>query len=161
MSGQVDIDTGEFLQLTLTIPVLAVQGGENDIAMGGSLSYTFGGTAMTAVINLTVRDNSAGEAIRLESFAVDSVEVAGGDRVSVTGRAFHSAHGHVDVTTATPFLVAFGDDFPSSGVLRADGADGTWVRLTAVSSTHYRLEADTDGDGTPDWASGFLPWGDL
>ncbi|MDW7711494.1 MAG: hypothetical protein SCH98_13575 [Deferrisomatales bacterium] len=161
MNGQVDIDTGEFLQLKLTIPVLSVQGGETDVAMGGSLSYTFGGTATTAVIDLTVRDNGAGEAIRLEDFVVGSVEVAGGERVTVTGRAFHSAHGHVDVTTATPFLVAFGDDVPSSGVLRADGADGTWVRLTAVSSTHYRLEADTDGDSTPDWDSGLVPWGDL
>lgn len=160
MVGRADPDTGVFSQLSLTISRLTIRDAVDDVSMGGPLAFTFQGSASTAVMTVTLRDNNAGEANRLENFTVATAEVAGGDQIAVAGRTFHSAHGHVDVTTPNPFLIAFGDDNPSSGVLLAQGANATWTRLTAVSATQYLLEADTTGDGTADYSE-LLFWDDL
>lgn len=160
MVGQVDLDTGDFGQLSLTISRLTIRDAVDDVSMGGTLAFTFQDSASTAVMTMTVRDNNAGEAIRLENFTVTTAEVAGGDRITVAGRTFHSAHGHVDVTTPTPFFIGFSDENPSSGELLAEGANATWARLTAVSATQCLLEADTTGDGTADYSE-LLFWDDL
>jgi hypothetical protein len=81
----------------------------------------------------------------------------------VSGKYYHPDHGYVVISTSTNFRVYFGSKWPSQGVLILDGKTGiaggsTKARLTVVSSTTYRIEADTNGDGVYDWNSGILSW---
>lgn len=67
-----------------------------------------------------------------------------------------------DVTLSTP--AAFEryaiDPYPRSGQLRAVGAGGSRVQVTALSVTTVRIELDANGDGTFE-QSRDLPWGAL
>jgi len=64
----------------------------------------------------------------------------------------------IDCHTDTPFHIDDGDEWPSSGVFIVGGEGGTEAQLTALSSTTYIVDADTDGDGIYDWDSGVLNW---
>lgn len=84
----------------------------------------------------------------------------------VSGRFYDPNYGYVDVTTPTPFIYQTGDDYPESGELLMEGADGvacpTAALLTALSSTECQVEADTDGDcAFDDYDSGVINWTDL
>jgi hypothetical protein len=84
----------------------------------------------------------------------------------ISGRYYDPDYGYVEVYTEGPLRIDDGDDWPSDGVLVVTGDTGiaggsTMARLTALSSTTYQVEADTNGDGTYDWDSGVLYWADL
>jgi hypothetical protein len=67
-----------------------------------------------------------------------------------------------DVTLSTPavFERYAIDPYPRSGQLRAVGAGGSRVQLTALSVTTVRIELDANGDGSFE-QSRDLPWGAL
>jgi hypothetical protein len=72
-----------------------------------------------------------------------------GSGVEINGRIYDPDLGYVDLQTVQ-------DITSSSGVLVATGSNGTRARLTILSSSTYKVEADTDGDGVYDWDSGVL-----
>lgn len=55
--------------------------------------------------------------------------------------------GAVTVTTTDPFLVYYGDSYPSSGQLVITGKNGASIRITAQASV-VQIEYDLDGNGT-------------
>ena len=78
-----------------------------------------------------------------------------------SGRYYDLDEGYVVVSTDSPFRVYDGDDWPSEGVLVVTGDGSTKARLTVLTSTTFRVEADTDGDGSYDFDSGDLNWSDF
>jgi uncharacterized repeat protein (TIGR01451 family) len=81
---------------------------------------------------------------------------------SVTGRAFHSVHGFVDIRTITP--LSFGSTqavFPQSGEVELTGANGASILVTALSATAVRLSLNLD-NGLPGFERVVtLAWADL
>jgi uncharacterized protein (DUF2141 family) len=82
---------------------------------------------------------------------------------TISGLYYDPDHGYVTVSTTTPFRLYAVNSNPSQGVLIIDGRTGiaggsTKARLTAISAGTYRVEADTNGDGSYDWNSGTLNW---
>lgn len=82
---------------------------------------------------------------------------------TISGTYYDHDHGYVSVSTTTPFILYSGYDHPSQGVLIIDGRTGiaggsTKARLTAITASTYRVEADTNGDGSYDWNSGTVNW---
>lgn len=86
------------------------------------------------------------------------MEESGYVEFEVSGRYYDPDYGYVDFHTDTPFHIDDGDEWPSAGVLIVEGEGGTEAQLTALSSTTYIVDADTDGDGIYDWDSGVLNW---
>jgi uncharacterized repeat protein (TIGR01451 family) len=79
----------------------------------------------------------------------------------ITGRAFHSVHGWVDISTVVPLVFgSLTQVFPENGQLLLVGANGTSILVTALSTTAVRLALDLDGNGGPDRVS-TLAWTDL
>jgi len=83
-----------------------------------------------------------------------------------SGRYYDPDEGYVVVSTEEAFVIYDGDDWPLQGVLVITGDTGseggrTKARLTVLTSTTFRVEADTDVDGSYDWDSGVLDWSDF
>jgi hypothetical protein len=53
--------------------------------------------------------------------------------------------GRIDYGTTTPFQSVDGD-YPATGVLRIDGANGTSVVVTALNEENLQLAIDSNGD---------------
>jgi hypothetical protein len=84
----------------------------------------------------------------------------------MNGRFYHSDHGYVDVNTSSPFVMENNDSQPNSGVMELTGENGeaggpTKAKLTAISNTQCRVEADANGDGEYDYDSGIILWDEL
>ena len=74
---------------------------------------------------------------------------------------YHPDYGYGDVVTVTPFFIATGDTFPSSGQLVVTGAANSKARLTALSSTQFQVEVDADGDDIYETTVGPVDWTSL
>jgi hypothetical protein len=117
-----------------------------------------------------LRDNRTGKVYSFVNCIMDAWDGddTGGEHTyaTLTGRFFDPDHGYVDLTTPDPIKIYWDDKFPSAGILEADGANGTAggstkARLTAISDTSCRVDADTNGDDTFDYSSGTMSWSEL
>lgn len=92
-------------------------------------------------------DNS--QTLRLSNYILWAGEDDTGDFHISTGYALSSTvlGGVFQVVTETPFIIASGDTYPSTGVLTVTGADGNGVRLTTIDANTVRLDYEITGDG--------------
>jgi hypothetical protein len=116
-----------------------------------------------ATMNMMVRDDQAGEVFMVQNYQVQISEGSGGVEVemAIDGRYYDPHEGYVDIDTTVTFVIMYGDDNPSSGVLTVTGANNSSARLTAISSTQCLVEVDADGDGTYEYSSGNISWNEL
>jgi hypothetical protein len=118
-------------------------------------------------MTMLLQDNSTGKVYKVEAYTLTLTEqVNYADVELLSGRYFDPDYGYVSITTTTPLRIYVGDNYPSDGVIVVTGNTGiaggsTMARLTALNSTTYQIEADTNGDGAYDWNSGVLNWSDL
>jgi hypothetical protein len=157
-SGKFDVDTEVFLRFRLTLHTVSVTSGSDSFTTSGSVSFNFQASPPTATIDIRVRDNSTGKVYWANDYSITLVEESGYVEFEISGRYYDPDYGYVDFHTETPFHIDDGDEWPSAGVLIVEGEGGTEARLTALSSTTYIVDVDTDGDGTYDWDSGVLNW---
>ncbi|MBI5058085.1 MAG: hypothetical protein HZB61_15855 [Nitrospirae bacterium] len=161
-SGKVDVNTEDFLQLSISFDTLSAASGSDSFTADGDIAFDFDASPMTATINVLLKDNSTADVFKIENFSMTMSDGSNYVDVSVvSGRFYHPDYGYVDAYTSTALRIYSGDDWPSQGVLVCAGNTGTKSRLTALSSTQYTVEADTNGDGTFDYNSGPLNWADL
>lgn len=79
--------------------------------------------------------------------------------MTFTGRYFVHDYGYVNLSTEKPFRIYDNDFWPSSGAAIATGDLGTKAKLSAINSSSFIVEADTDGDGLfDDYSSGAIFW---
>jgi hypothetical protein len=113
----------------------------------------------TYTYNIFVTDEGSSKTFWFSDYILRKVETS---RIlyyalNISGRFYDPDQGYVDLQTTTDFSYQ-GQTYPSSGVLIANGSNGTMARLTALSSMTYKVEADTNGDGTYEWDSGVKYW---
>lgn len=138
--GDMATGSGAFdLDLDLTAPL------QSDLTVSGAL----------------LQVSSGADAWVLRDFAISVFEDATGasllTRYSGTGTLEGSDFdGAVDFVTVSP-LVAAGDDYPSSGEVLIQGADGATIRATALSAQTLELAIDLDGDDVVDDTQQ-IPW---
>jgi hypothetical protein len=115
-----------------------------------------------AAMDILIQDNITAEVYWVNDYTLRITQGAGYTEIEASGRFYHPGHGYVIVTTLEPLVVNDADWSPSSGMLMVEGTIGpggsyTAARLTALSSTTYLVEADTDGDGLfDDYSEEFL-----
>jgi hypothetical protein len=169
-SGQVDPDTEELIEFNFSFDNLTVTSGSDSFTVDGNISFDLtvspGTMTMTMTMTMLLKDNNTGKVYKVENYTMTLTKEVNYVDVEVSGKFFDPDYGYVFITTTAPLCIYDGDDYPSDGVLVVTGNTGigggsTMARLTALSSTTYQVEADTNGDGTYDWNSGVLNWSDL
>jgi hypothetical protein len=162
-SGQINPGTGEMLQFGFSFNNLALGSDVDSITISGTLSMDAQSIPMVATMDILIKDNISTEVYWVNDYTLRTIQRAGYTEIEASGRFYHPGHGYVIVTTLEPLVVNDTDGSPSSGVLLVEGTIGpggslTAARLTALPSTTYLVEADTDGDGQFDDYSEEFPW---
>ncbi|NNG02218.1 MAG: hypothetical protein HKM93_22770 [Desulfobacteraceae bacterium] len=163
-TGVLDTDAGEFVSFRFTFDNLTSNSGFGSVTLDGSMEMAVSGETVTISMSLLV-DNE-GETFRIDDYQIAAEDFITYSVVSFSGRFYHPDEGYITLSTGAPLYINHSDIYPYDGVLLFTGADGsadgpTRIRLTAVSDTTCRVEADTNGDGTYDYDSGEMPWEDL
>ena len=162
-SGKVDVNTGNFIQLALSINNFTVASGSVSYTVQGSITYSYQVTSVTVAMTMLLLDNTTGKVFWINPYDMTLSQGSNYVDFQVSGRFYHPDYGYVDISTPTAFRIYSGSTWPSQGLLMLDGKTGiaggsTRARLTVISSNAYEVEADTNGDGTYEWNSGSLSW---
>lgn len=109
-------------------------------------------TITTAAFTETNTVASVTSTRTLQNFAARTDLLAGQATTSYSGTLTSSALGGSSVTfgSTTPFVTLPNGLYPSSGVARAVGANGSAAILTAIDATTVRIDLDANGDGIPE-----------
>jgi hypothetical protein len=159
-SGQVDINTGDFLNFNLDIKMVYIALENQTYIIDGDISVDVSGTLSTASLEMLMQDNS-GEVFWVNNYVliisegVDYVDVSG------TGTFYNPTYGYVVLSTTTPLRTYNIYEWPSSGELQIVGGEGTKARLIAIDENTCRIIAETNGDANYDYDSGQMSWNDL
>lgn len=158
VTGDPNMATGTLsLGSTFTLNNFSVVDGADTFTTNGAFNLTISldqahvnattaisGTSLGIVrngVNLTLTDFSATltDNLSTDAFTYQSKGTVNSSRLN----------GAVTFDTLTPFH-GTGSDFPSGGVFKAVGANGTSVTLTTVDNTRVTLGIDANGDGQVD-----------
>ncbi len=174
ISGTIDGGPGEPSEFTISFTTLTVVSDGDSFTVNGSISFNFDDFyIMTLTINMYVRDNIEGKVYWVSNYELSITTVSSGYYsylydvdIEVSGDFYDPDYGLAVLSTSEHLHIYSGDENPSSGVLIVTGATGiaggsTKARLTALSSTTYKVEADTNGDGAYNWDSGIQYWSEL
>lgn len=148
-SGAYDINA-QTMSFTLNFNSLTTTMGGESFTSSGSMSMNIsmdmenpGPGSYT--MNMVVIDPVTGEDCWLKDYTMTMTPGSGSSDVTVSGRFYHYEFGYVDISTVQDIQVPDYGDYPQSGVIRFDGADGTWATLTFTGSGGYTVAAS---DGT-------------
>lgn len=145
MSGNIDPNTFVFGAMTMTFSNLTISSGSDSFTIDGSITADSSAEPIVVTINIKMKDNTTGKTFWAENYTATITTTINGEEIEISGRFYHSDHGYVDLTTPTPMFIANADEWPSSGVVIATGANNSKVKLTAISNTTYNYEVDADG----------------
>ena len=165
-SGEMDVATGDIITFTFSFDSLNYTSGSESFTLDGDISCDVNDASATCTMDMYLTDNNSGKVYWARDYEMTWTEGSGYGEFEWSGRYYDPDYGYVDISTNTPFVIYDGDAWPSEGVLVIRGETGsaggrTRARLDALSSTTYRVQADTDGDGSYDCDSGELLWADL
>jgi hypothetical protein len=159
-SGQVDINSGDFLNFNLDINMVSLSKGNQSYTMDGDLSVDVSGATSTASLEMKMRDNS-GEVFWVNNYVLNISEAVDFVDIEASGKFYNPTYGYVVLSTITPLRTYNIYEWPSSGELQIVGGEDTKARLIAIDKNTCRIIADTNGDGNDDYDSGQVPWNDL
>lgn len=148
-SGSINVNTLEFdSALAMTFTSLGIKGDGANMTLNGRMSCDLRNidTMLSCTENFDLRDNISGQTFRTENLRVTIMDASGGAQVAISGRFYHPTHGYVEIVTDTSLFVSDNDSWPSVGVIRLLGADGSRARVTVIDASQYTLEVDSDGD---------------
>jgi hypothetical protein len=160
-SGEVDVDTGDFLSFTFSFNNLTATSGSDSFTLRGDISYDVNDSSISVSMDMLLEDNNTRKVYWARDCTMTWTEGAGYVEFEWSGRYYDPDEGYVIVSTDTPFRVYDGENWPSEGILVVTGDGSTKARLTVLTSTTFQVEADTDGDGSYDWDSEVLYWSDF
>jgi hypothetical protein len=159
-SGQVDINSGDFLNFNLDINMVSLNSGNQSYIIDGGISVDVSGPSSTASLEMKMKDNS-GEVFWVNNYVLNISEDVDYVDIKATGRFYNPTYGYVDLSTSTPLRTYNNNKWPSSGELQMVGGEGTKARLIVVNKNFYQIIADTNGDANYDYDSGQMSWNDL
>ena len=159
-SGQVDINSGDFLNFNLDINMVSLSKGNQSYTMDGDLSVDVSEATSRASLEMKMRDNS-GEVFWVNNYVLNISEAVDFVDIEASGKFYNPTYGYVVLSTITPLRTYNIYEWPSSGELQIVGGEGTKARLIAIDENTCRIIADTNGDGNDDYDSGQVPWNDL
>lgn len=165
-SGDIDLDSGEFINMVYDIGYLSCSDGYGTYKMAGTLSMDNQASSPLIKMGMYIQDGNDDYVFWIRDYQITAAEDASGVAMNISGRFYHPDYGYVTLSTQQALITNFSDVLPVSGVLIAIGETGseggpTKAKLTFVDSDLFRVEADTNGSGVYDWDSGELLWSDM
>ncbi len=157
-SGSVDLITSEFLEFSLSFSSLTTTSDSDSFTVSGDITFNYQTSPATATMDILMPDSTSGKVYWVNNYSLTIEDTGAFVDFTVSGRFYDPDYGWVDIGTTTNFQISVGQEYPYQGVLVLDGTGGTQARLTALSSTTYEVEADTDGDGNYDWGPVTSSW---
>lgn len=152
------MDLVAFNTATFAFDFLTVTEAEDSFTMAGDISMDFTVSPIICVIEVLTSDNDSGKVYWVNNYSTNIAEEAGYIEIEIFGRFYDPDYGYILITTSQAFIVDDGDHWPNSGILICEGANNTKVKLTALDESTYRVQADTDSDGSYEWDSGIQYW---
>ena len=157
-SGQLDINSGDFLNFQLSINMVTLKSGNRNYTMDGDISFDMSDTSFTASLDMLMKDNNSGQVYWANNYKLNTSEDVDFLDISLTGRFYHPAHGYVDLSTINMFRTCNSYEWPSSGQLQIVGKEDTKASLVVGSEYFFQVIADTNGDGEYNYSSGQIGW---
>ena len=163
VSGETDVDgtfeasSGVFDTATFSFNDLS----DESHTLDGEISLDFTETPIVATFTVYSKDKKSGQVYWLKDYSINLYELPGRVEIEIFGTFYNPDSGFVTLTTTEPFVVFDEDEWPASGQLVIQGDSASHAQLIAMDQLHYRIEADTQGDGIFDLNSGILNWTDL
>jgi hypothetical protein len=170
-SGQAVVDAQNNINISsisITLSRLTAAYGGDSFTADGSMSispqagYTYIANNSVLSIDMLIKDNATAKIFKLENFTISESLTTGTSSyvdMTITGRYYAPDEGYIDLTTPTTIRIMGEDDWPSSGSLRGIGHNSS-ATLTALDNNAYRLDVDTENNGTADYTENGL-WGNL
>lgn len=144
--------------ITATFTMLTARYRGDDFSADGTMSispqtghaYVEGNMIIT--LGMLIKDKATAKTYKLEDFRItrtSTVAAVSFEDITISGRYYDPDEGYIDLITPTPLRLINGDQWPSSGSLRATGKSDS-ATLTAQSNTTYQLDIDKNGNGSVD-----------
>ena len=160
-SGQAVADTQNNINIssiTVTLAMLTATYGGDSFSADGTMSiapqpgHTYIGNDIVLTIDMLFKDNATTKVYKLENYAISESTTIGTvsyDDITITGRYYDPDEGYIDLSTPATIRIVNNGQWPSNGSLHSTGNNSS-ATITAQSNTTYRLDVDTDGNGSVD-----------
>jgi hypothetical protein len=171
VSGNFDL-ASEAADLTLTLNTITfTYPPELANTVNGSVTGTLDASGINVITDIINRDNNLGKVFWINNYTitaspsdVEDLLNTGEGSFMLTGRYYHPDYGYVDLSTPTGIQIALdleaGTGEITSGAVVCTGNANTKAKLTPLSLTTFKVEADLNNDGIYEWDSGILNFDD-
>jgi hypothetical protein len=154
INGTANLATGEITTIAYAFENLTVDA----FVFRGNVFVNDAATPQMITLDVLFKDNSSNKVYWANDYVLSITGINETDvEIDGTGTYYDPDQGYVIVSTPEPLMVSTGD-WPIHGVLLCVGGNNTKAKLTAISASSYRIEADTNGDDVYDYNSGMLTW---
>lgn len=154
-----DPDSNVITQSTLDIPLLTARSASATLSLSGTITYSREVNSITEVEthNVCLRNEVTQETLKLVNYSsrrtYDNFYAPTTCSETSSGRLYLYALGYVDFSTATPFIYNHYNRLNIAlpelgGPFLVNGAAGTSLKITPLSISQFRLEVDSNGDGS-------------
>lgn len=157
LDGKVDLKKIEIKNLSMSFDDLRSE----EITLKGVISINFAYKPAVMSMDFTAKDAITEKMFWINDYKTQILDKSSYVQFTISGKLFHSDHGYVVLTTPVPFILYNNDDYPSAGILRIHGLNGTKAELRAINDTNCQLKADCDGDGTYETEYDSILWSEL
>jgi hypothetical protein len=176
LSGVLDLNTGDFTSITLTFVNFAMSGGGETMTVSGSISmsvsreivsslgYVYVSRPPTSIYTMSIPDfrmldGSTGKVYMIRNYAVTIYDFDNFEEVLIdSGDFYDHDEGKVSVATTETINQNYIDDYPNDGVFVVTGLSNTSATLTFINSISYKVDVDSDGNGSIDFTDGPNFW---
>jgi len=135
-----------------------------DLFIDGIITFRDSGSTATVTFNVSMYDYVTEEGFWIDNYRAVVVEDTGNslDTVTITGRFYDYHDGYVDISTVTPVVVPWNQDYPILGELQMTGAMGYWIKIRFDQDISdvpiLQVEVNIDEDPDWDWQSAWEYW---
>lgn len=156
ISGQININTLDFITFNFSFDNVTLTMGADSLTIKGDIHVYVSSASVTITENMLLKNNANNKVYWCKDYNLTITKGGNYNDFAISGTYYHPDYGYVVISTPTPFRIYTVDTTPSSGVLRLAGSGNTSAVLTALTSSTYCIQADTNGCGNNEWDSGVL-----
>ena len=163
-SGTINLTTDTFETIFLNFDYLVTTYPTESYVFDGSITITPQSAGFILSMDMLLK-SGADEVFWVNDCTIAVTDYGSTLSMHISGTFYDPWYGYVTLTTQEAIVIDAYDGTPTAGVLIATGENGTAggatrARLTCYSSGMFQVDADTSGDGTYDWQSEMLTWGE-
>lgn len=159
MNSFAETNAGMNFAGTMTLNLTAIEGSRTTVVSGSVGANYTDLTTTSSRIDLTIGSGGLTGSVAaggvtetityVSGFTISQTDTSTGSSVTVNGAIDSSVlAGRITLQTTTPIVQLAADAYPSSGVVRVTGANGSAALLTVLNATQLQVQLDAGGDGT-------------